>query len=149
MQTFAHNLSKPFHEWSLWLAWMWRLGLFAKCAGLVALPFLCSFPSFSHEHNMVEHCRLCFAHTLSDARISPRMCGARTFHEWYNQPLQHDTAVYMSNATMACSGCELERRIKGRRRHRWPMSYSCTLTLWHYSTTLPPSYMSCVTWLFS
>jgi hypothetical protein len=55
--------------------------IFAKCAGLVALPFLSSFLSFSHEHNMVEHCSLCCAHTLSDARISPRMRGARTFHE--------------------------------------------------------------------
>jgi hypothetical protein len=32
----------------------------------------------------------CYAQTLSDARISPRMCGARTFHEQYNQPLQYD-----------------------------------------------------------
>jgi len=53
--------------------------------------------SFSHQHNMVEHCRLCCAHTLSDARFSPRVCGARTFHEGFNQPLY--AAVVMSNAS--------------------------------------------------
>jgi len=103
------------------LAWITESRTPAKYAEIPTLQ-ACSF-SLSHEH-----CRLCCAHTLSDARISPRMCGARTFHEWYNQPLQHDAAaVDISNATMACSGYEHERHIKGRRR---PLASVCPRSGW-------------------
>jgi hypothetical protein len=86
MQTFAHNLSKPFHEvWSLWLAWMWGLEFTAKCVGIVALPFPSSFLSFSHEHNMVEHCRLCcVAHPEWHPHLPTYVWD--TYFSWMIQP---------------------------------------------------------------
>ena len=59
----------------------------AKCAGSAALPSSVLF-SLSHMNTIWSNTAGCAvrAHTLIDVRFSPRVCGARTFHEGYNQP---------------------------------------------------------------
>ena len=71
---------------------MWGLEFSAKCARIVALPFPSSSLSFSHEHNMVEHCRLCCAHTLSDARISVHDNVASAYFVWNISSLETQPA---------------------------------------------------------
>ena len=53
--------------------------IFAKCAGILALSFLVLFSLSLMNTIWSNTAGEYYAQTLSDARISPRMCGARTF----------------------------------------------------------------------
>jgi len=58
-----------------------RVGFSTKCAGILALPFLVLFSLSLMNTIWSNTAGDYYAQTLSDARISPRMFGARTFHE--------------------------------------------------------------------
>ena len=71
----------PFRRWSSVTRVKVGFRISAKCAGSAALHSTV-LVSLSHMNTIWSNTADCaVAHTLSDTRISPRMCGTRTFHE--------------------------------------------------------------------